>query len=242
MHYTIPGHVSFINLSRLDTHMSIFNEIVAGFIGFLVVVLSGGQADVAARGAVDAAATSSMTLEDRGFIEELRDSLVHLQARLQTSSDLSLNDDAEDRSREDENRGRDTEDEDARGDDGDDESEARGDDSDDEGDDDDDRGGSSVQVTVGSAGGSSAAGGTGSIVATFTMGEIAKHNTSVSCYTAINGSVYDLTKWIPQHPGGEAAIKGLCGVDGTAAFNGQHGGAAKQAQIMAGFKIGMLAK
>jgi cytochrome b involved in lipid metabolism len=36
--------------------------------------------------------------------------------------------------------------------------------------------------------------------------------------------VYDLTSFIPQHPGGERNILKICGKDGTAAFMGQHGG------------------
>jgi|GEM_PF-2282804 len=236
--------------------MSIFNEIVAGFIGFLVVVLGGGgSADVSTNAGVSATATSSVVLEDEGFIEGLRDSLLHLQARLQASSDVSSSDDdaALDSGHEDEDRGRDAEGEQARGEDGEesiiDISGKRDDDSEEGENEDEDTHGGSVQVEAGvgvsgsGGSGSSASGSvTGSTATTFTMSEIAKHDTSVSCYTAINGSVYDLTKWIPQHPGGQSAIKGLCGVDGSAAFNGQHGGAQQQAQVLATFKIGVLAQ
>ena len=68
--------------------------------------------------------------------------------------------------------------------------------------------------------------------------DVASHNTRESCWTSINGSVYDLTSWIPQHPGGEAAILQLCGTDGSAKFNGKHSGSAQQERILAGFKIG----
>src|SRR3989344_7823182 len=69
--------------------------------------------------------------------------------------------------------------------------------------------------------------------------EVATHNSRESCWTTINGNVYDLTSWIPQHPGGEQAILQLCGTDGSAKFNGKHGSAAKQAAILFGFKLGV---
>lgn len=90
-------------------------------------------------------------------------------------------------------------------------------------------------VSGGGAQGSPASAGiTASVVAT--------HATRVSCWSIINGNVYDLTSWIPQHPGGEGAILQLCGTDGSTKFNGKHGGAQKQATILAGFKIGVLAQ
>ncbi len=74
-----------------------------------------------------------------------------------------------------------------------------------------------------------------------TMATVAQHNTKTSCYTAINGSVYDVTSWISQHPGGSAAIISLCGKDGTAGFTGQHGGQGRPASELAAYKIGALA-
>jgi cytochrome b involved in lipid metabolism len=76
----------------------------------------------------------------------------------------------------------------------------------------------------------------------YTMAEVATHNSSTSCWTVIDGGVYDLTKWIPQHPGGEGAIESICGIDGSSAFHGQHDHAARQENILATFKIGTLAQ
>src|SRR6185369_6462126 len=56
---------------------------------------------------------------------------------------------------------------------------------------------------------------------TFTMAEVATHNNAQSCYSVIDGSVYDLTKWINQHSGGPEAILSICGIDGSSAFHGQ---------------------
>lgn len=71
-----------------------------------------------------------------------------------------------------------------------------------------------------------------------TSAEVASHNSRQSCWSIINGNVYDLTSWIPEHPGGEQAILKLCGTDGSVKFNGKHGGAPKQAAVLFGFKIG----
>ncbi len=75
-----------------------------------------------------------------------------------------------------------------------------------------------------------------------TLAQIASHNSNASCWSAVNGSVYDLTSWIPNHPGGSQSILSMCGIDGSASYNNQHGGGSKPARILAGFKLGALAK
>lgn len=77
---------------------------------------------------------------------------------------------------------------------------------------------------------------------TFMQSQIAEHTLRSSCWSIINGNVYDLTGWIPQHPGGEQAILRLCGKDGSEQYNAQHGGARRPALILGGFKIGILSK
>lgn len=79
-------------------------------------------------------------------------------------------------------------------------------------------------------------------VSVFTLSQVAVHNSRLSCWSAINNNVYDLTSWIPNHPGGEQNILSLCGTDGSSAYNTQHGGASKPTRILAGFKIGALIK
>lgn len=77
---------------------------------------------------------------------------------------------------------------------------------------------------------------------TYTMTQVSTHNSALSCWSAISGTVYDLTAWVGKHPGGKEAIQKLCGKDGTALFEGQHGGMEKQAAMLATFKIGTLAQ
>jgi predicted heme/steroid binding protein len=76
----------------------------------------------------------------------------------------------------------------------------------------------------------------------YTLLEVAQHNSAASCYSVVSGTVYDLTPWIPQHPGGSGYILGMCGIDATDAFTGKHGGQARPATELAGFKIGTLTK
>ncbi len=70
-----------------------------------------------------------------------------------------------------------------------------------------------------------ATGGTTTPTATAAAGlaltDVAKHATATDCWSAINGNVYDLTKFINTHEGGAAVLTAICGIDGTSAFNGQ---------------------
>lgn len=72
--------------------------------------------------------------------------------------------------------------------------------------------------------------------------EVATHNGRASCWSTINGNVYDLTSWIPNHPGGEQNILRLCGIDGSSLFNRQHGRNNRVLSVLAGFKIGVAAQ
>jgi cytochrome b involved in lipid metabolism len=74
----------------------------------------------------------------------------------------------------------------------------------------------------------------------YTLADVAQHSGSSSCWTTINGNVYDLTSWISEHPGGEGPILSICGRDGTQAFDGQHGSDPRAQGMLATFKIGVL--
>lgn len=75
-----------------------------------------------------------------------------------------------------------------------------------------------------------------------TMAEVAKHNSQSDCYIIVSDSVYDVTKFIPNHPGGPQRIIPLCGKDATSAFTGQHGGQPQPEAALASMKIGALQK
>jgi hypothetical protein len=76
----------------------------------------------------------------------------------------------------------------------------------------------------------------------YTMAKVKENNSSASCWSVINGNVYNLTQWINSHPGGPSVIRGLCGVDGTSSFNGKHRGDGGPASILTGYLLGPLAK
>ena len=76
----------------------------------------------------------------------------------------------------------------------------------------------------------------------YTMDGVRANNSTSSCWTVIDGFVYDLTRWINAHPGGPSAIRSLCGVDGTASFKSQHQNQANPTQRLSGFLLGPLSK
>jgi hypothetical protein len=76
----------------------------------------------------------------------------------------------------------------------------------------------------------------------YTMAQVRANNTARSCWSAIDGYVYDLTRWISSHPGGSGAILFLCGTDGTNAFKGQHENESRPAIRLDGYKLGPLNK
>lgn len=55
---------------------------------------------------------------------------------------------------------------------------------------------------------------------TYSKADVAKHASASDCWTIVDGSVYNITSYIPQHPGGVAQITQACGVDATDMFNG----------------------
>lgn len=82
--------------------------------------------------------------------------------------------------------------------------------------------------------------------------EVAVHNKQTDCWTIINKSVYDITSYIPRHPGGEEILR-ACGVDSTTLFttrttaDGQEVGSGtphsnSAERQLSSFKIGVVAQ
>lgn len=63
---------------------------------------------------------------------------------------------------------------------------------------------------------------TGEPVKIFSKAEVAQHNSKNSCWCIIHGKVYDLTNFLPEHPGGENIILKYAGKDATKAFEPIH--------------------
>ncbi|OCB85175.1 fumarate reductase [Sanghuangporus baumii] len=56
----------------------------------------------------------------------------------------------------------------------------------------------------------------------FTVEEVAEHNKKEDCWVIVDGQVLDVTKFLPEHPGGEKAILLYAGRDATEEFNMLH--------------------
>jgi len=49
----------------------------------------------------------------------------------------------------------------------------------------------------------------------YTLAEMSQHNNETSCWTVIDGKIYDITSYIYSHPAGVNKILQGCGVDAT---------------------------
>jgi len=59
--------------------------------------------------------------------------------------------------------------------------------------------------------------------------EIKKHKTKDSCWVVIDGKIYDVTKFLKEHPGGKEILLEHGGIDATADFESiGHSSDAKQ--------------
>lgn len=75
------------------------------------------------------------------------------------------------------------------------------------------------------------------LVITTPTGVKSTNNSAERCWTVISGDVYDLTKWITSHPGGQGSIISLCGRDGTASFFAMHGNQSKPQSRLVGYLL-----
>ena len=75
----------------------------------------------------------------------------------------------------------------------------------------------------------------------YTMEKVRSNNGEVSCWSVIDGNVYDLTSWIGSHPGGKGFILSLCGKNGSADFAAKHKGQSNPQARLKGFLLGPLA-
>ena len=55
----------------------------------------------------------------------------------------------------------------------------------------------------------------------YTWDEVVKHDKVNDCWLVIHGKVYDVTKWVPQHPGGKIIYDGAGG-DSTGVWESYH--------------------
>ncbi|CAO2839899.1 unnamed protein product [Amaranthus hypochondriacus] len=52
----------------------------------------------------------------------------------------------------------------------------------------------------------------------FTLSQVSEHNSSKDCWLVISGKVYDVTKFLEDHPGGDEVLLSATGKDATDDF------------------------
>ncbi|KAI9112289.1 hypothetical protein K1719_016812 [Acacia pycnantha] len=52
----------------------------------------------------------------------------------------------------------------------------------------------------------------------FTLAEVSRHNNAKDCWLVINGKVYNVTKFLEDHPGGDDVLISATGKDATDDF------------------------
>ncbi|KAH8649315.1 hypothetical protein BX600DRAFT_112604 [Xylariales sp. PMI_506] len=73
----------------------------------------------------------------------------------------------------------------------------------------------------------------------FTIKEVAEHRDAKDAWMVIHGEVYDVTKYLHDHPGGAEILVETAGTDATEAFDNA-GHSEEATEIMADFRVGKL--
>jgi len=73
----------------------------------------------------------------------------------------------------------------------------------------------------------------------FTSEEVAAHNKKKDIWVVVNGTIYDVTSFVDEHPGGEEVLLDVAGQDATEAFD-DVGHSDEAREILQGFLKGKL--
>jgi cytochrome b involved in lipid metabolism len=79
----------------------------------------------------------------------------------------------------------------------------------------------------------------------FSMVEVARHAVEADCWMAINGGVYDLTTYLPDHPSRPNIVLPWCGKEATEAYKTKTKGrphSTQADQMLPTYRIGALEK
>lgn len=74
---------------------------------------------------------------------------------------------------------------------------------------------------------------------TFSLKEVANHNSNKSSWIVIHNSIYDVTQFLNEHPGGEEVLLEQAGKEATEAFE-DVGHSTDARELMKKYKIGEL--
>ncbi|QIX02292.1 hypothetical protein AMS68_007809 [Peltaster fructicola] len=70
--------------------------------------------------------------------------------------------------------------------------------------------------------------------------EVQQHRSEQSCWVILYGDVYDVTSFVPEHPGGSSIIMQLAGTDATEEFDPVHPAGTLQGSLPVEAKIGKI--
>jgi hypothetical protein len=59
------------------------------------------------------------------------------------------------------------------------------------------------------------------------VADVASHHLANDCWITMNGVVYDLSAYLPEHPGKKREIETVCGKDGTESWDAKQSGREK---------------
>jgi L-lactate dehydrogenase (cytochrome) len=74
----------------------------------------------------------------------------------------------------------------------------------------------------------------------FSAAEVASHNTAESCWVILYGNVYDVTDFLPSHPGGSKIILSLAGKDATDEYDPVHPPGTLESELKPECKLGQV--
>lgn len=77
----------------------------------------------------------------------------------------------------------------------------------------------------------------------YSLQAVAAHNRADNCWMAINGQVYDLSAYIPQHPSAPEVIVAWCGKEATTAYMTKNRGRPHSpyaTELLQRYRIGVL--
>ncbi|KAL2756029.1 hypothetical protein ACRALDRAFT_1050690 [Sodiomyces alcalophilus JCM 7366] len=77
------------------------------------------------------------------------------------------------------------------------------------------------------------------MVLELTYQDVAEHNTKKDLYVVIHDKIYDITKFVDEHPGGEEVLLDVAGQDSTEAFE-DVGHSDEARETLAQFEVGVL--
>ena len=74
----------------------------------------------------------------------------------------------------------------------------------------------------------------------YSLSEVQTHNSKDSCWTTVEGKIYNITPFVSNHPGGERNIMKVCGIDGSEIFGDKHGNNNQAKETLKEYYIGEL--